>query len=1483
MSDNSLKSPELSPLETLAGKHILLLGTTGFLAKIVLSLLLERFSVGKLYVMIRATRSKTAEDRFWNEVMSSEMMDPLRAKFGDTFETFVRAQVVAVAGDLSKPGLGVDEDVLASLKPVVDVVVNSAGLVNFNPPLDHAIDANAVGALEVAKFANSLDKAKLVHVSTCYVAGARPGRIREDTPIRGYFPRQDELEGIEFDWERELKDLQRVIAQTKERTDDATLEATFKREAMDRLKKEKRDANPRTLRAAITNQRRRWQAEEQIRLGIERAAHWGWTNIYTYTKALGEQAIASQPGLKWCIVRPAIVESALQYPFPGWNEGMNTSAPLAYMGLHGQIRFPGDNDLILDVVPVDYVASVIIGAVVAVLEGETEKVYQVAAGDINPCSMGRTITLVGVYRRRKIKKRVESGETPRWRAEIEMRREPRPVPKTQYERLDAPMFQNVLRKTSDVLNDMEPERLGPFGGFVNRARKKVKDIQGDLDKVVDIFELFMPFIWENKYVFRTPQARGLFAGMNDADKSLFPAWDIETVDWRDYWLDIHLPGLEKYVFPKLELTGPKRLQVSRDYRDLVELFASRTKEHGRRVAYRMVTRDDSVADTFSYRDVRRGAAAVSQFLAEKGIKKGDRVMLASEGRPEWGMSYFGIILAGGTVVPVDVDLSRAELVNIANAANAKGVISSEKQQGKLLGSDQSNGTTPQAFPCDLWLFAQVFVGAHEIDPDQEVKALVKRKGEDVASVIFTSGTTGRPKGVVLTDRNLTALTARMAALFELNRTDSLLSVLPPHHTFEFSAGLLMPMAAGASVTYLEERVPELITRAFDETPVSALIGVPAVWESLHRKIMTEVENQGLPVEMGIKGLMRLNEWFRDRFKFNFGKWLFRPMHDAVGGRLRYMVSGAATLNSDIYTDFRGLGFSMYEGYGLTEASPVLTAGWPGQKNVAGSVGWPLPGIEVRINDKDPMGVGEIIARGPTIMQGYLDNPEATAEALRNGWLHTGDKGRMDDEGRLFIVGREKDVIIDTGGKNVYPDEVEELYSDSEYIKELSVVGVPTDTGHGERVACLVVPDYEADNAAKLPREEVRDRVRDHFKDVGSKLPFARRVKVVHTWEGELPRTSTRKVKRSVVREEVIRLEHTLQAARTPDTAEEAGTPQDTGRTWVRRTVAAISNRKVEDITGAAALVDGLGFDSLMQLELLNAVESEFPQARIQQEEMSNAETVEDVVKIVSRDLSSVGGHVEDVSHLEEERPVQVPRVVASVGKAVLGYAQRMSYERFLDVKIEGEGNIPANRNFIVASNHSSHLDMGLVKYALGPFGKEIRTLAAKDYFFDDRYRRAYFENFTNLLPMDRHGSLKRSLRMASEAVRNGDSLLIFPEGTRARDGVMISFKPAIGHLCLSENVDILPLYLGGTHDVMPVGMALPKERHLWVKIGDPITPDVMRKETQGMSKSHAYRHVAWRVEQSVRAMGGLEPAEPPAKRNRTKAKTEVTTSTESTS
>src|SRR5207237_8506145 len=241
----------------------------------------------------------------------------------------------------------------------------------------------------------------------------------------------------------------------------------------------------------------------------------------------------------------------------------------------------------------------------------------------------------------------------------------------------------------------------------------------------------------------------------------------------------------------------------------------------------------------------------------------------------------------------------------------------------------------------------------------------------------------------------------------------------------------------------------------------------------------------------------------------------------------------SALNEKVQRDFQGLGFTILEGYGLTEASPVLTVTRPENRMLSGTVGKSLPGIEIRIADPDPSGVGEVIARGPNVMLGYFGNDEATKQTLVDRWLYTGDLGRIDDEGNLYLVGRSKDIIVDTNGKNVYPDEVEEVDQDSRYIKELSVVGLPD--GIGEKVACLVHHDYEYDIA--LSRAEVQQKIDEHFREVSGRIPYYKRVKLLHFTEEDLPRTATRKVKRRDVMRMMQKIEELTSSSATAPAAE----------------------------------------------------------------------------------------------------------------------------------------------------------------------------------------------------------------------------------------------------------------------------------------------------------------------------------------------------------
>ncbi|MFN2493037.1 MAG: 1-acyl-sn-glycerol-3-phosphate acyltransferase [Pyrinomonadaceae bacterium] len=478
------------------------------------------------------------------------------------------------------------------------------------------------------------------------------------------------------------------------------------------------------------------------------------------------------------------------------------------------------------------------------------------------------------------------------------------------------------------------------------------------------------------------------------------------------------------------------------------------------------------------------------------------------------------------------------------------------------------------------------------------------------------------------------------------------------------------------------------------------------------------------------------------------------------------------------------------------------------------------------------------------MLGYYSDESATRDALVERWLYTGDLGKLDDEGNLFLVGRSKEIIVDTNGKNVYPDELEEIYSNSPYVKELSIVGLPD--GLGEKVACLVVADDEYDIA--LSREQLRMRVDEHFREVSASLPYYKRVKVLHFTDIELPRTATRKVKRG----EVLSILQTFEASEKSNGKTVGSRAADAESRWLIGIVSNVTNRPRDEISLNSRLAD-LGFDSLMFVELAAAIENAGGSISAP-ERLNEAQDLKELATMVSRrpgaaSTESVAGSSESRGGDDDE--ISVPSFISMAGNKAGDFLQRVFYDRVLDTHYEGRSNIPVHTNFIVAANHSSHLDMGLTKMALGDSGKDMVVLAAADYFFDTKYKRAVMENFTNLVPMERTGSLRQSLRHARSFLDRGYNALIFPEGTRSVTGEMADFKPVVGYLALHAGVGILPVYLHGTHEAMPKGSNVLKSRKVGARIGRYLEVEELEKMTQRMPRAEAYRVIAARVKHEV--------------------------------
>jgi long-chain acyl-CoA synthetase len=1423
--------------EAFAGREVLITGVTGFLGKVALTMLLDRYpQIGRVHVLVRPRAGGTAHDRFFGKVAAAPPFKPLRDKYGDRFEQFLAEKCNPIAGDVTDPMLGLDESQIEALTGKLACVINSAGLVTFNPSLEIAISVNTEGARNGAELCKRTG-ATLVHISTCFVAGARRGPVFEDEPLVGSYPKaHDEEESAHspFSVETELEDVHALIARLRAQADDRALAARFRSAAVKRLEEEGRDpADEKALRLAAGRERKLWLGAQLVQAGMDRAQAWGWPNTYTYTKAMGEQAIAAS-GCKYALVRPAIVESALRFPFPGWNEGFTTSAPLAFMGLKGQRVFPAGHKLVLDLIPVDLVAAGILGvAGAACADKLSARVFQLASGDVNPFYVRRAVELVALYKRRFYGRKVEEGKRSAFENWIDSFLEPYPANMRLYQVSSTPLFRTAAKGLRKLIADKGASWGAPqTTAMLARADQMLSSMDRQLAQLDMTWELFLPFVAGERFIFQCTQTRALWAQLSPEDREKL-RWDPEALDWRHYWLEVHMEGLEEWVFPGLEEESEALRREIAQPKDLLALLAASQHAFGQRVALRFYAGEENAAelartrdDRITYDELARFSDRAGRALQAAGVRHGGRVLLASENRPEWAMAYFGILKAGAAAAPLDHELSAAEVLNCAKAAGADLLVASPKVAERL---GPLNGVR-------VLQLQELLRGSDRRDlPPLRTSAAA----DDVASVLFTSGTTGKPKGVLLTHRNFASLAARLAALFDLRVGEGVLSVLPLHHTFEFSCGLITPLLLGAEITYLDELTADRLSQALDQGRIHALVGVPALWQLLHRKLTQELASKPRLVRAAMEAAMALHGELRNRTPLNVGKLLFWPVHNRFGGNLRLLVSGGSALPAEVQKAFHELGFDLTEGYGLTEAAPVLAVTAPTNRLRTGSVGPPLPGIELRIDQPDTEGVGEVLAKGPNVMAGYLDDPKATQAVLEDGWLRTGDLGRLDSDGHLALVGRKKDLILDASGKNVYPDELEELYA-TDLLKELSVVGLPDGNGF-ERVAALLVPRAPKDDET---REELRLAIERHLGDVSSDLPGWKRLKLWHYWDKELPRTATRKVKRPLVVAELQRLEKA--AAATQLSPEPAGSD-----TWLYDLLAELSQRPRPTIAAQTRLIADLGFDSLLLAELSAALGKAGVKAPDDYAQIQTAGELARALAISGEPAAAAPA----TGDPEGELPV--PQPLAMAGRAAISFFQKTLYGVVFDLEVSGAANIPSHAPFLVAANHSSHLDVGLVKIALGEEGKKLASLAARDYFFDNPWKRAWFGNFTNLVPIERRGSLKESLQTAVRTLEYGYHLLIFPEGTRSPDGTLQEFKPAIAYLSFAAGADILPVHLSGTHEAMPKGAFAPdprKNRKLKVRIGEPLSYGELRKATEGMSRSAAHREVTRRVREAIEAL-----------------------------
>ncbi|NTU41983.1 MAG: AMP-binding protein, partial [Nitrospirales bacterium] len=785
---------------------------------------------------------------------------------------------------------------------------------------------------------------------------------------------------------------------------------------------------------------------------------------------------------------------------------------------------------------------------------------------------------------------------------------------------------------------------------------------------------------------------------------------------------------------------------------------------------------DGLWREMTYGELLSLSDSMAYFFLEAGLRKGQRVAIVVENRPEWAAAFMAIQTAGGIAVPIDMHLGSAEIRNLLLDSGAWGVCftatTAETAQEAIEGRGIREVTIDSPFPKAAPLFP-------DVSPDE------------TASIIYTSGTTGRPKGVVLTHRNLCADASAVMAAGIVSHRDNVLSVLPLHHTYPFMCTLLVPLLLGGTVTFAPALKAADLVSAIRERKVTAVVAVPRLLEMIRNGIMAKIGAR--PFSGLLLALVRLSGSLRRSLDVNLGKFLFSSMHRNFG-RLRFFASGGARLDTSVMWEMEALGFTVLEGYGLTETSPVITFNLP-EKRKPGSAGKPFPGVEIKTGED-----GEVMVKGPMVFAGYYNNPAATEEAFRDGWFLTGDLGSLDADGYLFITGRKKEVIILSSGKTVYPEDVEKAYSSIRLIKEICVTGMERD-GVVDALFGVIVPDM--DYARHSLIGNIAEALKWEVSDISQDLPEYMRIKGFSLRAEPLPRTPLGKLRRFMVKAEMARPGE----ERLPDPSlaeDEVG----------RRVLDCLKSVMHETIPVHAAdnLELDLGFDSLKRLEFLSSLEEAFS-VSLPEQFISQVQTVGEAVEALKSHLSGGGsggtGRATWADILSKE-PDEADRAIISLSLRLLEslaaytlyLVQKLVIMLFFRLETAGRENLPSSGPYIIAPNHTSYLDGFILASAVKSRIFEDLYFIGSQRFFTGGVFRSWFARMAHVIPIDPETYLQRALQISAFVLREGKVMCVFPEGGRSLDGSLMPFKKGIGILALELGIPVIPAYIEGAFDAL---------------------------------------------------------------------------------
>jgi len=785
----------------------------------------------------------------------------------------------------------------------------------------------------------------------------------------------------------------------------------------------------------------------------------------------------------------------------------------------------------------------------------------------------------------------------------------------------------------------------------------------------------------------------------------------------------------------------------------------------------------------SYSQLLRHVQQYAQLFESKGYTK---VSIYAENCPAWLYAFYAALQNNCIPIPIDFLASAEDVAYIIDDCQPELLFTSSGMAESLAKIDLKTTHKPQIIVWDEIIPDESIPESQWIGPDNN---------ETTAVIIYTSGTTGSPKGVMLSYTNILE---NMAAVINCKiyiPERQVMIFLPLHHVFPLVGSMLVPLFVGSSIAMAPSMQSADLMKTFADNEVGVFLGVPRLYELMYRGIKAKIDKSAVG-----RALLWLVLKTKNR---KLGKKIFGKVHQGFGGHLQYMIAGGAALNKEVGHFFYGIGFDILEGFGMTEAAPMITFPRPGRVKI-GSTGEALPGLQVEIHD------GEIVAKGPSIMKGYYNRPEETADVIVDGWLHTGDLGYLDKDGFLYITGRKKEIIVLPNGKNINPVELEmKLEGFSKSIKEAGVFM------HNEMLHAVILPDFSflAENGVENIDDYFRNQVISPF---NAELSSYKRIMQFTLISSELPRTRLSKLQRFKLPELLEKKDEKRNASEAPQTPE------------YHAIKSFIESQVDMDVLPDHHLVFDISMDSLSKLSLIDFIEKSFG-IKFDEEQLLKFPSIRKIAEHIQHNKLFHRTDTESswAGDLKEDADVILPKTSFLLGPIVS--AVRGFFRLFFRFEGKGMENIPEGPCFF-APNHESKLDAFLVlSYLDQSTLKNTFSYAKKDHV--KSWIRRYLASRSNVIVMDLSKDLKHSIQKMAEVVKQGKKILIFPEGTRTLSGELGKFKKTYAILSTELNIPIVPVAISGAYAAMSSGARkIKKGEKITIEFLPAIYPGEMKPE-----------------------------------------------------